>query len=320
MDSRGADDAGASRRTAIWRLVAYGTVVVAIICITAITGALPSPDEARDWGEDLGDWVYVAFVPLFVVVNFAITWPILAGAAGLLFGTAVGTPLALTAVTVASVVQMFIARRLASGHHGSLLPKRTRAVEEALTRNGAIAVMESRIVPLLPFGVVNFSAGLTRMPYRDLALGTIVGAAPKVFAYVALGGSLSDLNSPAGIAALALLVVLGLAGALLVRRQVAPNLPRVTYFQAVRIYSLVEVCIFTALLVVAIGGFGETAETALGWTHGFGWIALCLLVAHGCRRGTFPWALLAATVSPLGPIGCTAGIEYLARRRRRGVA
>jgi hypothetical protein len=90
----------------------------------------------------------------------------------------------------------------------------------------------------------------------------------------------------------------------------------VSYFQAVRIYSAIEVCIFTALLVTAIGGLGEQAETILGWTHGFGWIILCLLVAYGARRGTFPWPLLAATVSPLGPVGSTAGIEYLARRRR----
>jgi hypothetical protein len=94
----------------------------------------------------------------------------------------------------------------------------------------------------------------------------------------------------------------------------------VSYFQAVRLYSLVEVCIFASLLVVAIGGLGESAERALGWTHGIGWIVLCLLVAHGCRRKVFPWALLAATVSPLGPVGSSAGIEYLARRRRRGVA
>ena len=90
-----------------------------------------------------------------------------------------------------------------------------------------------------------------------------------------------------------------------------------SYFQAVRIYSLVEVCIFSALIVTAIGGFSESAERTLGWTHGFGWILLCLLVGRGCRRGIFPWPLLAATVSPLGPIGCTAGLEYLARQRRR---
>lgn len=88
-----------------------------------------------------------------------------------------------------------------------------------------------------------------------------------------------------------------------------------SYFQAVRLYSLAEVCVFAALLVVAIGGYGEGAEQVLGWTHGVGWILLCIAVAVGCRRGTFPWPLLAASVSPLGPVGSSAGLEYLARRR-----
>jgi uncharacterized membrane protein YdjX (TVP38/TMEM64 family) len=221
MDSRGAVDPGASRRVAIARLAAYAVLVGAVFGTLFLTGSLPSADEARDWGEGLNDWAYVAFVPLFVAVNFVIAWPILAGAAGLLFGTAIGTPLALAGVTAASLAQMFVARRLASGHHGSLLPKRTRAVEDFLTDHGALAVMESRIVPLLPFGLVNFSAGLTRLPYRDLALGTVVGALPKVFAYVALGGSLTDLGSPEAIVAVSLLVALALAGGLLVRHRIA---------------------------------------------------------------------------------------------------
>jgi hypothetical protein len=89
-----------------------------------------------------------------------------------------------------------------------------------------------------------------------------------------------------------------------------------SYFQAVRLYSAVEVCIFTALLVTAIGGLGERAELILGWTHGFGWIFLCLLVARGCSKKIFPWWLLGATVSPLGPVGSSAGLEYLARTGR----
>jgi hypothetical protein len=89
----------------------------------------------------------------------------------------------------------------------------------------------------------------------------------------------------------------------------------VSYFQAVRLYSLAEVCVFTALIVVAVGGLDEHAERVLGWTHGFGWILLCLAVAHGCRRRVFPWPLLAATVSPLGPVGSSIGLEYLKRRR-----
>jgi hypothetical protein len=90
----------------------------------------------------------------------------------------------------------------------------------------------------------------------------------------------------------------------------------VSYFTAVRLYSIAEVCVFASLLVVAIGQLGEDLERVLGWTHGVGWILLCLLVANGCRRRTFPWPLLAATVSPLGPVGSTAGIEYLSFRRK----
>ncbi|MGH3995722.1 MAG: TVP38/TMEM64 family protein, partial [Pseudonocardiaceae bacterium] len=94
-------------------------------------------------------------------------------------------------------------------------------VEDFLTRHGAVAVMESRIVPLLPYGLVNYSAGLTRLRFRDMASGTVIGAAPKVFAYTALGGSLDNLDSPEAIVAVALLATLALAGALFVRRQIA---------------------------------------------------------------------------------------------------
>jgi hypothetical protein len=94
----------------------------------------------------------------------------------------------------------------------------------------------------------------------------------------------------------------------------------VSYFQAVRLYSFAEACVLSALIVVWVGDLGEGAQQVLGWTHGFGWILLCLAVARGCQTKVVPWALLAATVSPLGPLGSTAGIEYLARARRARVA
>jgi uncharacterized membrane protein YdjX (TVP38/TMEM64 family) len=210
-----------SRRVVFRRIAIYAAVVGTIFAVAFLTGSLPTPDEARDWGEGLGDFAYVAFVPLFALVNFVVTWPILAGAAGLLFGTAAGTPLALAGVICASLAQMFVTRRLAAGQHGNLLPQRTKAIEDFITRHGAVSVMESRIVPLLPWGLVNYSAGLTRLPYRALAVGTLIGGAPKVFAYTALGGSLDNLDSPEALVAIALLAALALAGALFVRRQIA---------------------------------------------------------------------------------------------------
>ncbi len=216
-----------SRRAAIARIATFGAVAGTLFVAVLVTGSVPSPEEARDFGEDLGAWALLVYIPLFVLANFVITWPVLAGATGLLFGTLAGFPLALLGVTVASLVQMGISRRLAGEHFGGLLPERTKSLEDFLTRHGAVAVMESRIVPLLPWGLVNYSAGLTKLRFSQLGLGTVVGGAPKVFAYVALGGSLSDLTSPEAIVAVVLLVVLGLAGMLFVRRQiVAGRRPR----------------------------------------------------------------------------------------------
>jgi uncharacterized membrane protein YdjX (TVP38/TMEM64 family) len=207
------------RLVALLRLAAFAFVLATAFVVATATGSLPSADEVRDWGESLGAAAPAAFVPLFVGLNFLVTWPVLAGAAGLLFGTGAGTPVALMGVTGAAVAQMAVARFLAGRHAGTLLPRRMRRLEDFLERHGAVAIMESRIVPLLPFGVVNYSAGLTRVRFGAMAVGTVVGAAPKVFAYTALGGSLSDLGAPEVKVALGLLVVVAIAGILVVRRQ-----------------------------------------------------------------------------------------------------
>jgi len=204
---------------AIRRIAIYAAVSVAVVGTLAITGNIPSSSEARDFVDDLGALGPLLYVPLFVVTNFAVAWIILAGAAGLLFGTAAGTPLALAGVTAAALTQMAIARRLAGEHRGRLLPQRTRSVETFLTENGAVAVMESRIVPLLPYGIVNYSAGLTHLPYTAMLVGTLIGALPKVYVYTALGGSLGNLTSPEALLALALWVLLGLAGVALLWKQ-----------------------------------------------------------------------------------------------------
>jgi uncharacterized membrane protein len=91
----------------------------------------------------------------------------------------------------------------------------------------------------------------------------------------------------------------------------------VTYFSAVRVYSIFELCLFAALMAVALGGGSEHAKTVLGWSHGVGWLILCALVFYGATRGIFTWVTLALTVSPAGPLGSTAGIEYQARGDRR---
>jgi uncharacterized membrane protein YdjX (TVP38/TMEM64 family) len=219
MDRHLAPDDPAGRRLALLRITGFAALVAAAFAIVTITGSFPTAGEIRDRGEDLGAFATFLFIPAFVLLNFLITWPILAGAAGLLFGTAVGTPLALAGVIGAALTQMAVARNLAGKHAGWLLPRRVRALEGFLQRKGAVAVMETRIVPALPYGAVNYASGLTTLRFRDMFAGTAVGAAPKVFGYTALGGSLSNLNAPEAKIAIALMVVLAVAGALLVRRE-----------------------------------------------------------------------------------------------------
>ncbi len=208
-----------SRRPAFRRIAIYAAVSAVVFGVVAATGNIPSSSEARDFGDDLGAWAPVLYVPLFVLANFLIAWPILAGAAGLLFGTAAGTALALAGVTAAALTQMAIAHRLVGDHRGRFLPERTKSVENFLTEHGTVAVMESRIVPAVPYGIVNYSGGLINLPYRAMAIGTAIGAAPKAFVYAALGGSLDDLTSPEALVAIGLWVVLAVTGALFVRRQ-----------------------------------------------------------------------------------------------------
>jgi uncharacterized membrane protein YdjX (TVP38/TMEM64 family) len=95
-----------------------------------------------------------------------------------------------------------------------------RVVQDFIARRGFLAVLYARILPAMPYSVVNYAAGLTRVPLATFAAATAIGCAPRAFAYTALGGNLSTLGSPAAIAAYAVLVVMGLGGAAVAARDV----------------------------------------------------------------------------------------------------
>lgn len=55
---------------------------------------------------------------------------------------------------------------------------RVNAVSQKLARNGLLAVIAARMVPVAPFAVVNMVAGAFHIGLRDLLLGTLLGMAP----------------------------------------------------------------------------------------------------------------------------------------------
>jgi hypothetical protein len=87
-----------------------------------------------------------------------------------------------------------------------------------------------------------------------------------------------------------------------------------TLFRWVKIASWFELGLFTALLIFWIAP-GYASETALfGLLHGVGYLGLCALIFWAIMRREAPWPLLAATLTPLGPVGAVIGIELIERR------
>lgn len=206
----------ASRQIAL-RVALVALAVVAFAAVV-VSGTLPTPEEVRDLGESLG-WVAPLVWPLlFAALNMLVPWVILAGATGLLFGTAVGTPLALAGILLATAVQFSIARAGAGQELRHRMLRRIPRIDAMLERNGFLAIFYSRIVPGLAWAPVNYAAGVARVRLRDVLLATVAGGTPKVFAYVALGGSLDDLTSPEAIVAISVMAALALAGLVILRR------------------------------------------------------------------------------------------------------
>ena len=92
-------------------------------------------------------------------------------------------------------------------------------MQEWIERRGFWAVLYARIAPGVPYSLVNYAAGLTRVSLPAFAAATAIGFAPRAFAYTALGGSLDDLASPEAIVAYVALVVMALAGVVLLRAE-----------------------------------------------------------------------------------------------------
>ena len=204
------------------RLAVFAAFVLGLFLVATITGQLPDADEVRDWGDGLG-WVGpVVFIPAAACgLCLFLPGPVLAGAAGLLFGTAGGTPVALAFIVLGAVMQMSISRYLAGDAAAHLLPERVKRFDRFIEERGFWAVFYMRLAPAIPYNLVNYGAGLTSLKVRAMAAGTALGAAPRSFAWVALGGNLDDLGSTEAKVAIALLVVMAIVGALLARRQFA---------------------------------------------------------------------------------------------------
>lgn len=209
---------GDGRGRALLRLALLAALIAGAFVLVASSGSL-SAQRVRGWVDDYG----IAGPLVFIVVSAALTpalfpGPLLAGAAGLLFGTWLGTPIAIVAATLGACLSFGLARWIAHDAVEQLQGGRLRALRAWIGRRGFWSVLYARIVPGVPYSLVNYAAGLSPITLRAFAGATAIGCAPRAFAYTALGGSLDDITSPEAIAAFAVLIVMAAAGLVLARR------------------------------------------------------------------------------------------------------
>ena len=200
-------------------LAAFG--LAALVIVGAVSGF--SASRVRDWVDGFG----VAAPLVFIVVSASLTCalfpgPVLAGASGLLFGTALGFPVSLTAATLGACCAFLISRRVGFEAVEQLAGPRVRRIRDWIGRRGFVAVLYARIVPGMPYTLVNYAAGLAPVRLPIFAAATALGAAPRAFAYTALGGSFGNWDSPETVVAAAVLAAMAALGLVLLRREVRP--------------------------------------------------------------------------------------------------
>jgi uncharacterized membrane protein YdjX (TVP38/TMEM64 family) len=169
--------------------------------------------------DPFGAFAPVAYVVIAGLLGVALVpGPLLAGASGLLFGAAVGTVVTLCSAVLSAVLALLIARR-ASGPP----PERVSGLAALAERHGFSAVVVQRLAPAVPDAPASYVFGALGVKVWQIALGTLIGAAPRAFSYTSIGASLDGGRDgfPVAIAGVVVLVVTAVAGAELARRAIS---------------------------------------------------------------------------------------------------
>jgi uncharacterized membrane protein YdjX (TVP38/TMEM64 family) len=169
--------------------------VVAFIAGVAIVGhasglTAVTTHQLREWVQGFSHLAPLVFICLFVVLNtLGLPLPVLGVVGGATFGLFEGSAVTLSAMWVTACIQFLIARRLGGDRLRKRLAARLGRIGLLLERRGALAVAGGRLLPG-PFSELNLAAGLTPLAFRDFAVGTMFGCAPKAVAWSGVGAAL----------------------------------------------------------------------------------------------------------------------------------
>jgi len=90
-------------------------------------------------------------------------------------------------------------------------------------------------------------------------------------------------------------------------------------FGWVKVASYIELALFAILLFVWLAPGFEHPTFYAGLAHGIGFIVLAILIWIAVLRHQAPYTLLAATLTPVGPVGSVIAIAWIERHEERNV-
>lgn len=119
-------------------------------------------------------------------------------AGGLLFGLWLGTALSVLGAS-GGAIAIFLAVRTAFAPLVARRAARLVArIRPGLERDGAFYLLFLRLVPLLPFWLVNIAPALIGMRLGPYALATLIGVVPAAFVYAGLGAAAGRVLATGG--------------------------------------------------------------------------------------------------------------------------
>lgn len=194
------------------RIVAILTGIVILLAV-ALLIPLPSATQLRDWATSVGPWFPLAFLAAHTVVTvFPFPRTAFTLAAGLLFGPALGVTIAVVASTISAVIALLLIR--AAGWQLNRLVRHPHvdSLDTRLRQRGWPVILSTRMIPAVPFSVLNYAAGATAVRVVPYTLATAVGLFPGTAAVVILGDALTGNISPLLFVVSLCTAALGIAG------------------------------------------------------------------------------------------------------------
>jgi uncharacterized membrane protein YdjX (TVP38/TMEM64 family)/rhodanese-related sulfurtransferase len=176
-----------TRRTLLSRLVLGLALAGAAVWLALVQNRL-DPALIESSIRDLGLWAPAAHVALFAggTVLF-VPGAVFGLAGGVLFGPLWGTIFNLAGATLGAALAFLAARYLAADWVRRAAGGRIERLITGVEAEGWRFVAFTRLVPIIPFNLLNYALGLTRIPLTHYVAASLVCMAPGTLAYTWLG-------------------------------------------------------------------------------------------------------------------------------------